>query len=369
MSLADRLAALDRSVVPVWVYDHDFRRFRWANAAALELWQAASREELLARDFSSNSESTTTRLDNYLAVLRDGGRVSEDWTLYPRGQPATMVLHGSGVELDDGRLAILFQAVLKETPIEASMIRGVEALRHTSLMVSLLRPDGAPIFHNPAALRAFGDAAGIDGWFADTDALLAAAARGEDFAGERRVRRRDGERWHSLRATPVVDPVTGERSVLLQQLDIHQRRQAEDVADELRRTMAVVDAQRLEILALSAPLLDVGEHVLAVPLIGALTPERVREIAERLLPTVQRDRRRHVILDLTGANEIDAAGARALGDLTAAIGLLGARVVLTGIRPALAQAIVDADLDRNPQRTLRTLREGIEHCRDHTPRR
>lgn len=363
MPLADRLAALDLSVLPVWVYDHDAGRFRWANTAALDLWQATDRDELLARDFSAASASTRTRLDNYMTVLRDGGHVSEDWTLYPRGQPATMVLHGAGVELDDGRLAILFQAVLKETPIEASMIRGVEALRHTSLMVSLLRLDGAPIFHNPAALRAFGDQSTITGSFADTDALLAAAARGDDFEGERPVRRIGGERWHSLRATPVVDPVTGERSVLLQQLDIQQRRQAEDVADDLRRTMALVDKQRLEILALSAPLLDVGEHVLAVPLIGTLSPERVREIAERLLPAVQQGRRRHVILDLTGSSEIDAQGARALGDLATAIGLIGARVVFTGIRPALAQAMVDEGLEHTPQRTLRTLREGIDHCR------
>lgn len=363
MALADRLAVLDRSVLPVWVYDHDDGRFRWANRAALELWQAASREELLARDFSNASESTRTRLDNYMTILRDGGSVSEDWTLYPRGQPATMVLHGSAVDLDDGRLAILFQAVLKEAPLEASMIRGVEALRHTSLMVSLLRPDGAPLFHNPAALRAFGDADSALGWFADADAMLAAAERGHVFAGERPVRSRDGERWHSLRAAPVVDPVTGERSVLLQQVDVQQRRHAEDVAEELRRTMAVVDEQRQEILALSAPLLEVDEHVLAVPLIGTLSPARVREIAERLLPAVQQGRRRHVILDLTGSHEVDAAGARALGDLTGALGLIGAHVVVTGIRPALAKAMVDAGVEPSALRTLRTLREGLDFCR------
>lgn len=362
MSLADRLAALERSVLPVWVYDHDDHRFRWANPAALEVWQAASRDELLARDFSDISAATRTRLDNYMTVLRGGGQVSEDWTLYPHGQPATMVLHGAGVALDDGRLAILFQAVRKETPHEASMVRGVEALRHTSLIVSLLRPDGAVIFHNPAALRAFGPAESVVAWFAGAADMLATLARGEPWQSELPVRRQDGERWHSLRATPVVDPVSGEAAILLQQLDIQPRRQAEDIADELRRAVTLVEAQRQEILALSAPLLDVGEHVLAVPLIGDLTPGRVREIAERLLAAISQGRRRHVILDLTGSVALDVPGARALRDLTVAIGLLGARVVFTGIRPAMARAMVDEGLTGGPRRIFRSLHEGIDHC-------
>ncbi len=142
MTLAERLSALRMSVIPVWVYDHDCLCFRWANPIALELWRAARLEEFLKRDLSDSSAATRTRLANYLASLRDGREVSEDWTLYPRGKPATMTLHGSGIELDDGRLAILFQATVKETPFEPSMVRGVEALRHTSLMVSLVSEQG-----------------------------------------------------------------------------------------------------------------------------------------------------------------------------------------------------------------------------------
>lgn len=364
MLLVDRLAVLAGSPIPMWVYDHDAGRFRWANTSALPLWKSDSVDELLARDFSDNSASSSTRLANYLNVLRAGGQVSEDWTLYPRGKPETMTLHGSGVTLDDGRLAILFQAVRKEAPLEASMVRGVEALRHTSLLVSLLTEDGAAIFHNPAALRAFGDAPSLAAWFKDAGAALLAAVRGgQTFEAELSVQRLEGPRWHSLRATPVADPVTGARAVLLQQLDIHKRRDAEDLADQLGQTLAVVDEQRQQILALSAPLLDVGEHTLAVPLIGDLTIERVREISERVLPALHRERRRHLILDLTGCSALDPNGARSLGELIAAAQLLGSLTVLTGISPALSQAMVAADLDLTRQLTLRTLREGIDHCR------
>jgi rsbT co-antagonist protein RsbR len=369
--LGERLAALRLSLLPVWVYDHDFGRFRWANGPALELWRAESEEELLARDFSSSSEATRTRLDNYLAALRRGQPVAEDWTLYPRGKPATMTLHGSGVELPDGRLAILFQAVLKETQLAPSMVRGVEALRHTSLMVSLLGPDGSALFHNPATLRAFGDTPTIAGWFGDEGrALLAAVDAGSVFSAEERARTVDGERWHAVQARPATDPVTGERAVLLQQVDVSERRQAEDLAatrsrllEELNHTLAVVEQQRLQILALSAPVLDVGKSTLAVPLIGNVGAERISEIAQRLLPALQSQRARYIILDLTGCSELAESDARTLGQLARAIVLLGAQPILTGIGPQLARALIGSGTDLSGLPTLRTLRDAIEHCR------
>jgi anti-anti-sigma regulatory factor len=344
---------------------------RWANAPALELWRASSLEEFLARDFSTPSAATRTRLDGYMAALRAGGRVAEDWTLYPRGKPATMTLHGLGVELDDGRLAILFQAMQKETPIEPSMIRAAEALRHTSLMVSLINEQGETIFQNPAALRAFGNAPSIQGWFGDGGtALLSALRAGEVFQAELLVHLPEQECWHSLRATPVTDPVTGERAGLVQQLDIQKRREAEDLAaaqgqlvEELNRAVAVVERQHEEILMLSAPILDVGPYVLAVPVIGALTSERLTEIAQRLLPAIQAQRCRYAILDMTGCVQMDSAGAHGLSRLTAAVELLGAHAILTGISPVLAQAMVTAGIELSQFVSLRTLNDGFEYSR------
>lgn len=369
--LAERLAALRLSMLPCWVYDHDFGRFRWANDRALEVWRAESEAELLARDFSNSSEATRTRLANYLRALRKGQAVAEDWTLYPRGKPATMTLHGTGVVLDDGRLAILFQAVLKEAQLAPSMVRGVEALRHTSLMVSLLTPDGSALFHNPATLRAFGDTPNVAGWFADGgQALLKALAEGSPYSSEEPMRTVDGERWHALQAQPATDPVTGERAVLLTQVDVSERRRAEDLAEtrsrlleELNHTLALVEEQRQQILALSAPVLDVGQATLAVPLIGNVGAERLTEIGQRLLPALQAQRARYVILDLTGCSELAGADCQRLGQLAGSIALLGGKPILTGIRPQLARALIGSGADLLGLPTLRTLREAIEHCR------
>ncbi len=72
MMLNEKLAALETSTVPTWVFDADFFRQRWANQAALELWSAASKEELYARDYSDMSESTRARMRGYIEGFRSG---------------------------------------------------------------------------------------------------------------------------------------------------------------------------------------------------------------------------------------------------------------------------------------------------------
>lgn len=372
-SLDERLSALRLARLAVWVYDHEQRRFQWANAMAAELWRATSVEELLSRDLSDLSEGTRTRLDHYMEAIKDGREVSEDWTLYPRGVPTSMILHASRIELDDGRLAILFQATAKKEQTPASTLRGVEALHHTSLLVSLVTPEGQSLFHNPAVLRTFGDAPSILGWFQDDGAqFLQDLAAGRTYLSEEPMRTLFGERWHTLEARPTVDPVSGAPAVLLQQLDVHGRREAEELVenksklvDQLNHSLRLVEEQRQQILTLSAPILEIGKHTIAIALIGALGVERFDEISERLLPAIQTYSARYVILDFTGCSELLSGGAQGFERISNATVLLGALPVITGIRPSLARPLSLAGLSFSGRVVLRTLREGIEYCRSH----
>ncbi|MGK3961715.1 PAS domain-containing protein [Sorangium sp. So ce118] len=371
-SLDQRLSALELSILPTWVYDHDLYRFPWANAKALQFWRATDRAELLSRDLSDLSPAVRARLDGYVRVLAEGGTVVEDWTLYPRGKPATVTLHGQAIRLDDGRLAILFQALPKGAGVDASMVRGVEAVRHSSVLVSLVDREGTVLFHNPAALRAFGDAPRIDAAFPDEAA--GAAVRGAidadaPWSGEVQVLTANGERWHQVEARRTTDPVTGAPAVLVQQLDVTAQRRAEGqieeqgrLIDELNRSLALVEEQRRQILTLSAPILDVGRGTLAVPLIGRLDAERGGELGERLLPAIVAQRASHVVLDVTGADALDPDGAAALEQLARAIQLLGSRPILTGVRPEVARALVDVDLGEDLV-VLRSLGRGLEVSR------
>lgn len=111
--------------------------------------------------------------------------------------------------------------------------------------------------------------------------------------------------------------------------------------------------------ALETPAIGVAEGILLAPIVGTLDPRRARELTTRLLQTVSANRTRHVILDISGAKVVDDVVVRSLEQTSAALQLLGCRVTLTGISPAVATMITQfaSSLDgitvaRTPQEAL-----------------
>ncbi len=95
------------------------------------------------------------------------------------------------------------------------------------------------------------------------------------------------------------------------------------LASELDRQLAVIRLQHQQILELSAPILEIGEGVIAVPLVGALDDARTAALTERLLLTITERHVLHVILDLTGIEVVDTSTADRLIMIVKAIRLLG----------------------------------------------
>ena len=83
---------------------------------------------------------------------------------------------------------------------------------------------------------------------------------------------------------------------------------------------------------------------------------------DRLLAEIQRTQSRFAILDVTGVDMIDSHTADHLLRITRAVELLGARCVVTGIRAAVAQTIVELDSSFGGVVTLATLRDGLKYC-------
>lgn len=368
MKLAQRLAALESSAIPAWVFDADHFRFRWVNTSALEIWRATEKEELLARDFADMSASARTRMQGYLAGFREGRPAQEDWTLYPRGKPLLLRLYFSGIDLDDGRIAALIQAFPRES-VDADLARRVEALRHTSVAITLLDATGAILLQNPASQRAFGPGTSFVSRFVEARvvaALLRQTSVGEVFRSEVQVRTAEGERWHAIEARGLTDPATGASAILVHETDETTRLGAEQIAEEMIRvveelntTIAVVERQKEEILALSAPILDVATDTLALPIIGTLDAKRSAEIVGRLLDVIAERRARTVILDLTGADVREVSGLEHLTKMVQAIRLLGARPIVAGIGPVLARMLAAAAADFSGVLLVQNLKDGI----------
>ncbi|WP_322511601.1 STAS domain-containing protein, partial [Chloroflexus sp.] len=97
-----------------------------------------------------------------------------------------------------------------------------------------------------------------------------------------------------------------------------------------------------------------------------LDSRRAEQLRSRILEAVAAKRAHTVIIDITGITVIDTAVAKALIDTTAAIRLLGARTIISGIRPAVAQTLVhlnaglgDITTAPNPEAALATARRLV----------
>ncbi|MFS8068750.1 MAG: PAS domain-containing protein [Byssovorax sp.] len=123
----------------------------------------------------------------------------------------------------------------------------------------------------------------------------------------------------------------------------------------------VIEAQKAVLRELEAPLLPIATGVLVMPLIGGLDEERLRHIEEALWPRVVEQRARFVILDLTGAKMTEPGVPARLLQLAQGAKLLGARVVVTGVRPDAALALVTAKMDMKSLLVLGTLENAITY--------
>ncbi|WP_437630496.1 PAS domain S-box protein [Sorangium sp. So ce854] len=129
-----------------------------------------------------------------------------------------------------------------------------------------------------------------------------------------------------------------------------------EVLGELERTLARL---RDSMQAMSTPLIPITDRIVVMPLIGQMDSERIAQVMSVALDGVQSTQVHTVILDVTGLKEIDTRVASALVDTARALQLLGARTILTGIRPAVAQTLVGLGLDLGGILTRSTLQSAI----------
>lgn len=122
------------------------------------------------------------------------------------------------------------------------------------------------------------------------------------------------------------------------------------------------DEYRSAIRRLSTPVVRIWDGILLLPVIGIVDSDRARQMMEQLLNRIAEERAHVVILDVTGVPTLDTAVADHLIKTTRAASLLGARTLLVGISPEVAQTVVRlgvslADMDTHPD-----LRSGLEQA-------
>ena len=128
---------------------------------------------------------------------------------------------------------------------------------------------------------------------------------------------------------------------------------------ERRQTMQRLQAQAREIMELSTPVMQVWQGVVVAPLIGSLDSQRTQQFMERLLNRIVETNSPMALVDIMGVPTIDTQTAQHLIETISAVRLLGAQVVLTGVRPAIAQTLVHLGIDLSNIITRSSLAAGL----------
>ncbi|MFF7356722.1 MULTISPECIES: STAS domain-containing protein [Streptomyces] len=124
----------------------------------------------------------------------------------------------------------------------------------------------------------------------------------------------------------------------------------------------LIARQRQQLLEVATPVINLWEGVVAVPLIGTLDSARSQVVMESLLEGIVTQRARYAILDITGVPTVDSLVAQHLMKTVAAARLMGAECIVSGIRPAIAQTIVQLGIDLGSVPTRASLADALAYA-------
>jgi anti-anti-sigma regulatory factor len=157
--------------------------------------------------------------------------------------------------------------------------------------------------------------------------------------------------------------------------DVNQRLQVE-LAERVRlqeervqMQEEVIQAQRARLFELSTPFIPITDDIMVMPIIGTIDDKRAAQMLETAMEGVAASSAKVVIIDVTGVKSVDTGVASSMMSLAKAMGLLGSKAILTGLRPAVAQSLVALGIDLRSIETRSNLKAAIAYAMKRTAAR
>ncbi|PYZ95473.1 MULTISPECIES: STAS domain-containing protein [Alteribacter] len=107
------------------------------------------------------------------------------------------------------------------------------------------------------------------------------------------------------------------------------------------------------------PILKLHDYLLISVQVD-LDDQTALQFQEDVLNKIHQEGSRGVVIDLTSVDMIDSFIAKVLGDVVDMSNLMGARVVLTGIQPAVAITLIDMGIVLEEVPTALDLEQGLD---------
>jgi rsbT co-antagonist protein RsbR len=189
-------------------------------------------------------------------------------------------------------------------------------------------------------------------------AIVQEAVEQGAWQGMLTFQRKDGTSFPGLLSGMVLRDITEQPYALAGIVrDMSDQIQAEEERAAMQEQ--IIRAQQAALRELSTPLIPLAEGLVVMPLIGSMDSNRAQQVMETLLEGVASQRATTAILDITGLQVVDTQVADALVRAARAVKLLGAQVIITGIRPEVAQTLVGMGADLSSIVTHGSLQSGI----------
>jgi len=129
---------------------------------------------------------------------------------------------------------------------------------------------------------------------------------------------------------------------------------------ERRRLEALIKRQREDLMELSTPVIHLWEGILVLPIVGTLDSERSRVMVEQLLQALSESNCSIAIVDISGVPTVDTLVAQHLMKAIDASRLMGGECIISGIRPEIANTIVNLGLDLSKVKTKSTMSKALQ---------
>ena len=124
----------------------------------------------------------------------------------------------------------------------------------------------------------------------------------------------------------------------------------------------IIERQRQEMIEHSNPVMKIWEGILTVPLIGTLDSDRAQVIMENLLQKIVDTESSLVIIEISGVPTVDTEVAQYLFKTVSAAKLMGTECIISGIRPQIAQTMVQLGVAFDEVVTKTTLADALQYA-------
>ncbi|WP_437589412.1 AAA family ATPase [Sorangium sp. So ce1000] len=151
------------------------------------------------------------------------------------------------------------------------------------------------------------------------------------------------------------------------QVELAERERLQE--ERVRMQEEIIQAQRDRLFELSTPFIPITDEIMVMPIIGSIDDRRAAQMLETAMQGVAASSAKVVIVDVTGVKSVDTSVASRLMSLAQAVGLLGSKAILTGLRPAVAQSLVALGVDLGSIETRSNLKAGIAYAMRRTSAR